>query len=162
MIRHFTFTVQPKNLPKNSSPDGLHICDITDDIETCLKESKITNGLVVIESLHTTLGLAINENEPGLMVHDFPDMLRRIAPTAGGAHSYEHDDFNSRTENLDPNEPERENGHSHCRAILLPSSITRIIENGRLSLGKWQRVLLIEMDGHGRKDRKLKFMFMGE
>lgn len=162
MIQYFTFTARPEHSPKTFSPDGLHICDITEDVEGYLKESKITNGLVVVESLHTTLGVAVNENEPGLMIHDFPNMLRRIAPEAGGDRSYEHDDFDARTENLDPNEPERKNGHSHCRAILLPSSITRIIENGSLSLGRWQRVLLIELDGHGRKDRKLKFMFMGE
>lgn len=162
MIRQFMFTIQPKHLPTSFSPDGLHICDITHEVENCLRESKIKNGIAIIESLHTTLGLAVNENEPGLMAHDFPDMLRRIAPEAGGGYSYEHDDFDARTENLDPNEPERENGHSHCRAILLPSSITRTIENGTLSLGRWQRILLIELDGHGRKNRKLKFMFMGE
>lgn len=162
MIKHFTFTVQEKHIPKNFPSDGLHICDITEEAEMYLAESKIMNGLALIQSLHTTLAIAINENEPGLMIHDFPDMLRRIVPKARGGHSYEHDDLGFRTENLDPSEPERENGHSHCRAILLNHSVQIIVKHGKLHLGKWQRVLLIELDGHGRKDRKLAFMFMGE
>lgn len=159
MVQHFTFTVQPKHIPKNFPLDGLHICDITSEIEAYLLESEISNGFAVIQSLHSTLALVLNENESGLMTHDFPRLLRQIAPQY---QYYRHDDFSKRTENLDPNGHERVNGYSHCRAIFLPSSLTLIVKDKKLVLGKWQRLLLCELDGHGRKDREITIMFQGE
>jgi secondary thiamine-phosphate synthase enzyme len=159
MIRHFTLALQETHVSKNLPTDGLYIRDITREIETCREESGISNGFVVISSLHTTLALMLNENEPGLVNHDFPNLFRRIIPEIG---VFVHDDLSQRTENLDPENPERKNGHAHCRAVFLPSSITLIIENGGFVLGKWQRVLLAELDGRERTDRTLKLMFMGE
>jgi secondary thiamine-phosphate synthase enzyme len=158
-IRHFTFTVQGKYVPEKFPEDGLHICNITEEMNFYLTESGVKNGFAVIQSLHTTLALRINEDEDQLMEHDFPRLLREIAPDGG--RYYGHDDFNTRTE-FDPDDPERKNGHSHCRAFVLSPSIQVIIQDGKLRLGKWQRVLLIELDGCGRKDRALALMFMGE
>lgn len=158
-IKNFTFTVQGEYVPEKFPEDGLSICNITDEVVHYLAESKIRNGLAVIQSLHTTLALGINEGEEQLMKHDFPRMLREIAPH--GSRYYGHDDFNARTE-FDPDDPERKNGHSHCRAFVLSPSVQTIIQDGKLRLGKWQRVLLVELDGHERKDRALALMFMGE
>lgn len=161
MIQHFTFTVKSEHLPKNFPPDGLHIYDITDDIQSYLSQSGILNGFVIVQTLHTTLAPALNENETGLMRHDFPRLLRQIAPSDSGYY-YEHDNFEIRTE-FDPSGPERVNGHSHCRAILFSPSITLVILNGVLRLGTWQRVLLLEFDGHGRETpRSVAIMFDGE
>ncbi len=160
MIRHFTFDVGSERAPKTFPSDGLHIYDITAPVQSYLSQSGILNGSAVIQTLHTTLAPALNENETGLMRHDFPRLFRQIAPADG--YYYEHDDFEIRTE-FDPSKPERTNGHSHCRAILLPPSITVIIMNGTLRLGTWQRVLLIELDGQGRETpRKIAIMFHGE
>lgn len=154
------FTVQSKHLPVNfPNSDGLYIDDITSEIDAYCPQAGISNGLVVIQSLHTTLALVLNENEPGLVAYDFPRILQQIAPKY---EYYEHDDPVKRTENLDPNEPERVNGYSHCRAMFLPSSITLIVKDAKLVLGKWQRVLLCELDGHGREGREIAIMFFGE
>lgn len=159
MIRHFTLTIQEKHAPKEFPEDGLHIWDITEEVQDYLSQSEVMNGSAIIQTLHTTLALAINENEGGLMRHDFPRLFRQIAPHDD--HYYEHDDFEKRTE-FDPNEPERINGYSHCRALLLPSSITVIVADGKLRLGTWQKILLFELDGRERKHRKIALMFDGE
>ncbi|MBI2120587.1 MAG: YjbQ family protein [Parcubacteria group bacterium] len=163
MIQHYTLDVKTLISQKSFPADGFFISDITGEIARCLEHSKIKDGIVAVQSLHTTMALAINENELGLTTHDFPDMLRKIAPMAHGEQSYEHDDLDFRKkESLDPNGPERENGHSHCRALLLPHSVQIIVKDGSLRLGTWQRILLFELDGNDRKDRKLALLFMGE
>jgi secondary thiamine-phosphate synthase enzyme len=68
-------------------------------------------------------------------------MLARIAPT--GVY-YRHNDISIRTINLV--EQEEKNGHAHCQHLLMGASETVPCENGRLLLGHWQRVFLIELD----------------
>ena len=67
---------------------------------------------------------------------------RRAAPRDG---RYRHDDPAVRTVNLTADE--RPNGHAHCRALLLPTSVCLNIVDGRLQLGRWQRVFFVELDG---------------
>jgi secondary thiamine-phosphate synthase enzyme len=90
--------------------------------------------------MHTTLGLAINENEP-LLLRDFQKLLERLAPGDAG---YEHDDFARRYE-ISDNEPV--NGHAHCRQLLLTGFATLLVEEGQLVLGRWQSVFAVELDG---------------
>lgn len=115
--------------------------DITDHVAGCLAEAGIRDGFVVVFSRHTTAGIRINENEP-LLLEDMAKMLESIAPAGG---SYRHDDFSVRTVNL--NEDERNNGHSHCRSLLLGASETIPVAGGNMLLGRWQRIFLAELDG---------------
>jgi len=128
--------------------------DLTDGLEGLLAESRITIGFVNVQSLHTTAGIVVNEGEP-LLLNDFDNLLEKIAP---GEASYQHDDTTVRTVNLTPGE--RENGAGHCKALLLGSSICLNVLNGRLMLGRWQRVFLAELDGP--RPREISVLMMGE
>jgi thiamine phosphate synthase YjbQ (UPF0047 family) len=55
---------------------------------------------------------------------------------------------------------ERPNGHAHCRALLLPSSVSLNVASGRLVLGQWQRVFLVELDGP--REREISALLLGE
>ncbi|MGE3512598.1 MAG: secondary thiamine-phosphate synthase enzyme YjbQ [Vicinamibacterales bacterium] len=114
--------------------------DLTDRVSRLLLESGIHAGTVTIQSCHTTTGVVINEHEPLLLV-DFHRLLDRLAPRGS---VYHHDDMTRRT-GISDHEPQ--NGHAHCRALLLPSSVTLVVHEGRLALGRWQRLFLVEFDG---------------
>jgi len=114
--------------------------DITDRIRESVRRSGLRDGRVHLQSMHTTLGIAVNENEP-LLHRDFENLLERLAPTGAG---YEHDDF-SRRFDIPLGEPV--NGHAHCRQLLLTAFATLLVEDGQLVLGRWQSVFAVELDG---------------
>jgi secondary thiamine-phosphate synthase enzyme len=120
--------------------------DLTDRIEASVADSGIQDGLVNVQTLHTTTAIVVNEHEP-LLLADFSALLEGIAPVDA---SYQHDDMAARTVNVAPGE--RPNGHAHCRALLLGSSVLLNLAGGRLQLGRWQRVFLVEMDGPRPRD----------
>ena len=76
------------------------------------------------------------------MLEDFKKLLGRIAPANG---AYAHDDLSQRTVNLVPDE--RANGHAHAHALLLGASKQFNVLEGRVELGRWQSILLVELDG---------------
>jgi secondary thiamine-phosphate synthase enzyme len=114
--------------------------DVTKLVREQVQRSGLRTGRVHLQSLHTTVGLAINENEP-LLLRDFQTMLERLAPGDAG---YEHDDFARRYE-ISVDEPV--NGHAHCRQLLLTGFATLLVEEGKLVLGRWQSVFAVELDG---------------
>lgn len=120
--------------------------DITDRLSACVREAGLTEGLLVVQTLHTTTGLLVNEAEPLLL----EDLGARLACWAPLDLPYAHDDLSRRTVNLLGNR-ERRNGHAHCRAAVFRSSEALIVAEGRLSLGRWQRVLFVECDGPQRR-----------
>jgi secondary thiamine-phosphate synthase enzyme len=120
--------------------------DITVPLSQAVRETGLTEGLLVIHTRHTTTGLLINEREP-LLMRDLEVLFESVAPRDA---SYAHDDFRQRTVNLVPEE--RQNGHAHCRAALLRTSETISVLDGRLNLGRWQRVFLVEFDGAQRRE----------
>lgn len=128
--------------------------DLTDRLDTLVADAGLRFGIFNIQTLHTTTALVINEHEP-LLLADFKMMLESVAPRDG---RYRHDDSTIRTVNV--TEDERPNGHAHCRALLLPSSACLNVMNGRLVLGRWQRVFLVELDGP--RERSLSVLLLGE
>ena len=128
--------------------------DLTDRVEALVADLGIHAGLVNIQSLHTTTAIVVNEHEP-LLLADFDALLARTAPCDA---PYRHDDMDVRTVNIAPGE--RPNGHSHCRALLLPSSAMLNVAGGRLQLGRWQRIFLVELDGP--RDREVSVLAMGD
>ena len=122
------------------------IIDITEKLLNIVKVSKIKNGIITVFVSGSTAAVTTIEYEPGL-VHDFPEMLSRIVPKDI---EYEHD-----------NTWHDGNGHSHVRASLIGPSITIPIINGKLTLGTWQQVVLLEMDRRSR-NRTLILQLMGE
>ena len=128
--------------------------DLTDRIEALAAEAGIHAGLVHIQSLHTTTAIVVNEHEP-LLLADFTALLARAAPRDA---AYRHDDMSVRTVNLTVDE--RPNGCAHCHALLLGSSAALNLAEGRLQLGRWQRVFLAELDGP--RVREVSVLVIGE
>ena len=119
----------------------IEFIDLTVKIEALAAEAGIRSGLVNIQTLHTTTAIVVNEHEPLLLV-DFGDLLggrRRVMLRTATT---------TRTPGTLPVAPgERPNGHAHCQALLLASSASLNFAEGRLQLGRWQRVFLVELDG---------------
>lgn len=118
----------------------LQFIDLTREVQTIVEASGICNGLVTIQSLHTTTGVLINENEP-LLLQDMKQALERVAPRS---RKYRHDDFSIRTVNM--TEEEEPNGHAHCKALFVPTSVVLNVLDGKAVLGRWQRLFLVELD----------------
>ena len=92
-------------------------------------------------SRHTTAAIVIQENEP-LLLDDFTNLLNNIASSDA---NYGHNDFDVRTVHMHENECP--NGHSHCQHLTLGSSESIPVIDGKMPLGKWQRVFMVELDG---------------
>ena len=122
--------------------------DITDDVTSVIEASGVRFGQVAIFSQHTTAAIKINEHEP-LLLRDLARTLRQFAPPNA---YYEHNDFSRRTVNMNPDECA--NGHAHVQHLFLGTSETIPVVDGRVTLGTWQRVFLIELD-HPRPRRVL-------
>lgn len=136
-----------------ASSRSTEFIDITPRLRAEVTAAGLRNGRVHLQSLHTTLGLALNENEP-LLLLDLQSLLERLAPGDAG---YHHDDF-SRRQGLLQGEPV--NGHAHCRQLLLQPSCTVLVEEGELVLGRWQSVFAVELDGP--RQRQLALQLEGE
>lgn len=122
------------------------IIDMTVQLSNTVEESKIKNGTVTIFVSGSTAAVTTIEYEPGL-VHDFPEMLSRVVPKDI---EYEHD-----------NTWHDGNGHSHIRSSLIGPSLTIPIIGGKLTLGTWQQVVLLEMDTRSR-NRTVILQIIGE
>jgi secondary thiamine-phosphate synthase enzyme len=128
--------------------------DVTDRVERLLAASGVRTGLINIQTLHTTTAVVVNEHEP-LLLTDMAALLERLAPRDA---VYRHDNVSLRTVNCVLGE--RPNGHSHCQALLLPSSVCLNVAGGRLQLGRWQRVFFVELDGP--RERELSVLLVGD
>jgi secondary thiamine-phosphate synthase enzyme len=120
--------------------------DLTPALGALVQSLGVREGVLTVQTRHTTTGVMINEHEP-LLLEDLKAMFERLVPAGP---YYEHDDFERRTVNLTPDE--RVNGHAHCRAALLRTSESVPIVDGALTLGRWQRVFLVEFDGPRRRE----------
>jgi secondary thiamine-phosphate synthase enzyme len=141
MIRHMIVTVETHR--------SVEFVDVTDALSRAVSEVGLVEGLLSVQTRHTTTGLLINEHEP-LLLTDLEAMFERLVPKSM---TYAHDDFGRRTVNLTGSE--RRNGHAHCRAALLRTSECVPVSAGVLRLGRWQRVFLVEFDGGQRRELSL-------
>jgi secondary thiamine-phosphate synthase enzyme len=119
--------------------------DITERLVDAVAVSGVDTGLLNVMSAHTTTGVVVNEHEPRLL-DDLHALLARLVPRGV---AYRHDDL-ARREAVAADEPR--NGYAHCRALLLPTSVCLNVIDGRLALGRWQRVFLVELDGPRPRD----------
>lgn len=126
--------------------------DLTDRLERLVADMGVRVGILNVQTLHTTTAVVVNEHEP-LLLADFQAVLEAAAPRDG---RYRHDDMPVRTVNM--TDAERPNGHAHCRALLMPPSACLNVVQGRLRLGQWQRVFLVELDGP--RDRELSVLMV--
>jgi len=121
--------------------EPIQFVDLTDFINEHLKVNEVESGSVTVFSRHTTAAIKINEAEE-LLLEDFKQMLRELCPSERG---YNHNDMSRRKPPIAPDE--RPNAHSHLMHLLLSTSETIPVIDGRLALGTWQRVFMVELDG---------------
>jgi secondary thiamine-phosphate synthase enzyme len=136
-------------------PSVFTFVDLTDDLRSAIKDSGVTEGAAIAFCAHTTCTLLINENEDGAL-HDLADRLTALVPVDT---YYAHDDLKRRTQNLEPHE--RQNGYAHVSQMILGGTSHAIpIQDGEPMLGRWQRLLLLELDEP--RDRSILIHVSGE
>jgi secondary thiamine-phosphate synthase enzyme len=134
---------------------SLEIIDLTDRVAAFLGAVHLETGWVNVQTRHTTTGVLVNEHEP-LLLGDLSRLLERLAPRDAG---YAHDALHRRADVLPD---ERPNGHAHAKASLLRTSETLNVAGARLQLGRWQRILLVELDGPRAREVSLAALGHGE
>jgi secondary thiamine-phosphate synthase enzyme len=124
-----------ERIPVSTRGDS-HVIDLTDQVAALLGKHRLGDGQALVFVPGSTAGLTTIEYEPGL-VKDIPELFERLAPEGGRYHHEDtwHDG----------------NGHSHCRAALLGPSLTIPFEKGKLLLGTWQQIVLVDFDNRPRQ-----------
>lgn len=112
------------------------VVDITEQVGRAVVQSDIRDGAVTVFNIGSTAGITTTEYEPGLANYDLKAAFEKIAPEHG---RYEHE----KTWHDD-------NGHAHVRASLLGPSLSVPIVAGRLTLGTWQQIILVDFDTRPR------------
>ena len=112
------------------------IVDITEKVGKAVRQSPITNGAVTLFNVGSTAGLTTTEYEPGLVNHDIEAAFEKIAPKNA---RYEHEET-----------WHDDNGHSHVRASVLGPSLSVPVVDGKLTLGTWQQIILVDFDTRPR------------
>ena len=137
--------VVTRKISTNTRGDG-HTLDITAEVEQAVREAGVGSGVVTLFVVGSTAGLTTIEFEPGA-VADLGRVFEQLAPSdAEYQHELRwHDD----------------NGHSHVRAALLGPSLSVPFVSGKLVLGTWQQIVLVDFDTRPRK-REVVAQIMGE
>ena len=123
------------------------VVNITDHVSRAVENCGLKAGVATLFHVGSTAGITTTEYEPGLANHDLKAAFERIAPEAG---HYEHEST-----------WHDDNGHSHVRASLLGPSLSVPFADGRLMLGTWQQIVLIDFDTRPRS-RTVICQIMGE
>lgn len=117
-------------------PERRQFLHITPQVEACLRESGVQEGLCLVNAMHITASVFINDNEGGLH-RDFDDWLERLAPY--DPHGYEH------------HRTGEDNGDAHLKRTLMGREVVVAITEGQLDFGPWERIFYGEFDGRRRK-----------
>lgn len=125
----------------------IQLLDVTESVREVLRASGIRNGILTVISRHTTAFVNLNEVEPRLQ-EDMRVWLESFVP--------KDRDYLHNRDTVD----DRDNAHSHLMGLLLNASETIPVIDGELSLGTWQSILFVEVDGP-RPQRKLTVHVMG-
>ncbi len=131
---------------------SFELLDITPQLSNVIKQSGIENGIVSINSQHTTTALTVNEFESRLL-NDIENFFKEVAPPEG---RYLHNDIHLR--DCPPDEPE--NAHAHLIAMMLGNSESLAVVAGSPQLGTYQSLILAELDGPC--ERKVSIQVMGQ
>lgn len=118
------------------TPGNGEIVDLTEGVARVVGTSGIDRGLVTVFATGSTVAVTTMEYEPG-GVSDLRELLERLVPTRG---EYRHNALNHDT-----------NAHAHLRAALIGPSETIPLVDGRLALGTWQQVVLLDFDDRPRR-----------
>ena len=119
-------------------PARMDFRNITPDVEAAVAESGIREGLCLVNSMHITSSVFINDDEPGLH-EDYQRWLEKLAPFSPSPEVYHH------------NRTGEDNGSAHLKNLVLHHQVILPITDGKLDLGPWQEVFYAEFDGQRRK-----------
>lgn len=127
-----------------NTPTRIAFINITTQVRDCLVESGIKEGLVLINSMHITSSVFINDDESGLH-HDFAAWLEKLAPHSPTKH-YRHNDTGE------------DNADSHLKRQVMGREVVVAITNGDLDLGTWEQIFYGEFDGQRYKRVLIKII----
>lgn len=120
------------------------IVNITDEVSQAVKESKIKEGICLVNSMHITSSVFINDEEQGLK-QDFMDWLEEIAPEKP---NYRH--HNTGEDNAD----------AHLKRTIMGREVVIAVTNGKLDFGPWEQIFYGEFDG--QRNKKVLIKIIGE
>ncbi len=109
--------------------------NITPQVEAAVKKSGVREGLVLVNAMHITASVYINDDEPGLL-KDYDDFLEKLAPQGA---RYRH------------NQTGEDNGDAHIKRQIMGREVVVAITDGRLDFGPWEQIFYGEFDGRRRK-----------
>ena len=119
--------------------------NITRDVEDALAESRIQEGLVLVNAMHITASVFINDDESGLH-RDFERFLEKLAPERP-YEQYEHNGY-------------EDNGDAHLKRQIMGREVVVAITKGRLDFGPWEQIFYGEFDG--RRQKRVLIKILGE
>ena len=111
--------------------------NITPKVEECLRKSGVKEGLCLVNAMHITASVYINDNESGLLA-DYEDWLEQLAPHEPTSH-YRH------------NRTGEDNGDAHLKRQVMGREVVVAVTDGRLDFGPWEQIFYGEFDGRRRK-----------
>ncbi|HDJ33044.1 MAG TPA: YjbQ family protein [Bacteroidetes bacterium] len=112
------------------------LINITPQIDQCLKESGINEGLCLINAMHITASVFINDDEPGLH-QDFENWLEKLAPEKP-YEQYRHNNY-------------EDNADAHLKRTVMGREVVVAVTGGKLDFGPWEQIFYGEFDGKRRK-----------
>ena len=118
--------------------------NITPQVETALKKSGVREGLCLVNAMHITASVYINDDESGL-TQDYDDFLERLAPHEPVA-QYRH------------NRTGEDNGDAHLKRQIMGREVVVAVTNGKLDFGPWEQIFYGEFDGRRRKRVLIKII----
>lgn len=109
--------------------------NITGKVEKIISESKVKEGLVLINPMHITAAVYVNDAESGL-IQDYKDWLEKLAPAKPDYHHHKTGE---------------DNADAHLKRTLMGHQVTMAVTNGELDLGNWEQIYYAEFDGQRKK-----------
>lgn len=109
--------------------------NITPQVVAAVKSSGVTEGMVLVNAMHITASVYINDDEPGLLL-DYDEFLERLAPHEA---TYRH------------NETGEDNGDAHVKRQVMGREVVVAVTAGQLDFGPWEQIFYGEFDGRRRK-----------
>ncbi len=127
--------------------ERMEFLNITHDVERELKTSGIREGLCLVNAMHITASVFINDNESGLH-HDYQQWLEQLAPFDPSPTRYHH------------NRTGEDNGDAHHKRQIMGREVVVAVTNGKLDFGPWEQIFYGEFDG--RRDKRVMVKIIGE
>jgi len=127
-------------------PARFGLVNITPQVEACLRESEIREGLLLVNAMHITASVFINDDESGLH-HDYHDWLEKLAPHEPVS-SYRH------------NRTGEDNADAHMKRQVMGREVVVAVTAGKLDFGPWEQIFYGEFDG--RRKKRVLVKIIGE